>query len=104
MRAEDGTYIRKQPDVTMPNGNTIRSIKTSAIDRAIAEVNLNTPDSIGLAITTLKSKDVEIPQSLQDLLKLHEKFQRGRNGDFVQQSHDLQIQVLSDLNKLRDST
>lgn len=83
-----------------PSVNTGKSNKEIAINRAITEVNLNTPDSIELAIETLKSKHVEVPHTLIKLQALHSKFQMGRNNNFVQESLELQIKVLKNLDDL----
>lgn len=86
---------------THNNGeSSVEAAKKIAVNRAIEEVNLNTPDSIGLAIETLKSKQIAVPQPLKELHTLHEKFPRGRDGNFAQNSNELQIQALDSLNNL----
>lgn len=79
--------------------NIEKSRREILIKRAITEVNLNTPDSVELAVATLKSGNVDIPQTLIDLKKLHSQFMK-RSSSFADQSHDLQAKALEDLGKL----
>lgn len=74
--------------------------REAAILTAIQEVELNTPDSITLAIATLKTHSVKIPIILEKLEHLHAEHFFRRDERFHDECNDLRNQVLEHLRAL----
>lgn len=70
------------------------------IQRAIKEVKINTPDSVTLALETLKLTSIEPPKSLQQLNDVHQQHGTGRTKEVAEKLLKLKNQSLNDLNKL----
>lgn len=80
------------------------SDRRAALQYAIDEVSIGTPDSLALAVKMLGTKQVEIPL-LNSLLKLQEETNGSRrNGEFAHQAALLQEQIISLLNKMLKSS
>ncbi len=67
------------------------------INRAMTEIELNTPDSIAIAVAILTCKNITVPKSLKELEELHTKFRTGRDAVFSQTSSNLQSKALEEL-------
>lgn len=70
------------------------------IQKAIEEVKINTPDSITLALATLKLTYKEIPKSLQQLNEVHQQYGAQRTKKVAEKLLKLKNQSLIDLKKL----
>jgi hypothetical protein len=89
-----GSYESTYPIDNLPD----KSDKNNALISAIKEIQLNTPDSIGIAIELLK--DIEIPSSLTSLSELHKTVRSSRNEKFAADAHRLQKEAINELKKL----